>query len=284
MVKGHAIWNYLGLLVGYRTGSPDYDVPKLGADPAQVLLELAGLVVLPVLAWVAYRRRRPLEFLGLGWIFVTLLPAIAFPLVTYMADRYLYPPSLGFCWLIAAAIVAVGRYVPSTTIRPWIAAALTAVPLVGFTIRTQQYMPVWRSSESLWTYAATKSKDYRVYNNLGDVRFRQKRYEEAERLYRRGSLAPNVSSYRSLAIIYYTVGQFDRALGASDTAMTILRDRGWNPIEGSDVRFERGAIYCARGDLARAAEIWAAALQDNPNNANARQWLARVRSQQSPTK
>src|SRR5207247_1305088 len=93
-VKGHAVWNYLALLFG-REGNPDYDLPGIGGSAASAV-DLAGLLVLPALAYVLFRWKRRLEFLGVAWIFLMLLPALLFPLVTYMADRYLYAPSLGF--------------------------------------------------------------------------------------------------------------------------------------------------------------------------------------------
>src|SRR6266850_3137601 len=43
IVKGHAVWNYLGLLLGVLRGSPDYDVPVLGKDIVTVFVSIAGL-------------------------------------------------------------------------------------------------------------------------------------------------------------------------------------------------------------------------------------------------
>ena len=284
VVKGHAAWNYIGLLLGVRSDIPVYDLPKGALGPARTLVELAGLVVLPVLIWAAYRLRRPLECLGLGWVFVMLLPAIAFPLLTYMADRYLYAPSLGFCLVIASLIVAVSRAVHHTGMRRLLTAALAAVPLVAFTYRTEQYLPVWRDSESLWTEALTKCRDYRAYNNLGAVRLEQRRWNEAEHLYRLGTQTeqPNELSYRSLGVLYYTLGRYGEALGASDTALVLLRKTGWDPVEASQLEFERGAIFDARGDRSAAIQSWEAALRLNAANANARYWLDQARSKTAP--
>ena len=48
-------------------------------------------------AFLLFRAKKRVPFLGVSWAFLALLPALLFPLVTYMADRYLYAPSLGFC-------------------------------------------------------------------------------------------------------------------------------------------------------------------------------------------
>ena len=137
-VKGLAAWNYVGLLLGVLRGNPDYDLPVLGAAPGVVVACVSGLLLLPLAVWVAYRRRCRVAALGLTWIFIVLVPALAFPLVTYMADRYLYLPSVGFCWMLAAGIVAVGDRVAGPRWRAAAIAGLALVPIAVFTARTLQ--------------------------------------------------------------------------------------------------------------------------------------------------
>ena len=272
MVKGHAVWNYLGLLFGLG-GNPDYDLPKIGGSAPDVLLQLAGLAVLPAAALLLYRFGRRTEFLGLTWVFLTLLPAILFPLVTYMADRYLYAPSIGFCWVLAASIVGAGNRARAPSGRRAAAAAVTAAIVIGFTIRTLQYSRVWKDSESLWTYALTKSSDYRVFNNLADVRMTQKRWGEAERLLKQGAALENVTSYQSLGVLYYSLGRHDEALLATDRAIAILSGKRRDPALLAELRFNRGAILWSQGKSASATAEWRAALHEDPGHAQAREWL-----------
>jgi hypothetical protein len=56
MVKGHAVWNYLALLTGVKASRPVYDTPQFSGDPLRAVLELAGLLILPLLFWLAVRR------------------------------------------------------------------------------------------------------------------------------------------------------------------------------------------------------------------------------------
>lgn len=271
MVKGHAVWNYLALLLGFG-GSPDYDLPTFAGNAANAAVQLAGLAVLPLVAYLLLRRRRRLELLGVSWTFLMLLPALAFPLVTYMADRYLYAPSVGFCWALAAALVGVA------TSRRVVAAALVALVAVAFSVRTVQYSRVWRDSESLWTYAMTKSSDYRVFNNLAQVRMQQKRWGEAEALLRRGTAAENVISYQSLGVLHYTLGKYDQALRETDRAIEIAAKKRSDPAVTAELHFNRGAILWLMGRSEAAAEEWRTALIQNPNHAQAREWLGIVTS------
>ncbi len=282
MVKGHAVWNYIVLLLGFG-GSPDYDLPRFGGGFAETVFQLAGLAALPVAAYLLFRWKRRLEFLGVCWAFLMLLPAVAFPLVTYMADRYLYAPSIGFCWAGAAAIVSLAAPrrakesgVRGPAPRQWKTLAgwgLAIVVAAGFAIRTLQYSNVWRSSEALWTYAMTKSSDYRVFNNLAQVRSQQKRWDEAEALLRRGTAVENVTSYQSLGILYYTLGKFDQALRETDRAIEIAAKKRRDPALAADLHFNRGAILWSQGKSAAAAGEWRTALMENPKHAQAREWL-----------
>ena len=271
IVKGHAVWNYIALLFGFG-GNPDYDLPRVGVHPGDALFQLAGLIVFPVTAFLLFRARKRLPFLGVSWAFLALLPALLFPLVTYMADRYLYAPSLGFCWALAAVLADAASPRPARA-RTVVAGALALILLAGFTLRTLQYSRVWRDSESLWTFAMTKSQDYRVFNNLAQVRSEQKRWAEAERLLRRGAAAENVTSHQSLGVLYYTLGRYEEAMRETDQALEIQSRRGRDPALEAELHFNRGAILYAIGKYPAAAEEWRTALRDNPSHAQAKEWL-----------
>jgi len=150
-VKGYAIWKYFLLLCGVVMGRPAYDLPEFGVRHQETYAALAGLLLAGFAAAVlviAWRRRRSAALLGVGWIVLMLLPALAFPLVTFMADRYLYAPSLGFAWLPGAAIFAAAERIRkrAASSRPGGVISLCAGV---FGLRTMQYLPVWRDSESL---------------------------------------------------------------------------------------------------------------------------------------
>ena len=280
MVKGHAVWNYLSLLTGIPRGRPVYDTPQFGGDPLRAALELSALLVLPLVFWIAERRGwRPVSWAA-AWLLILLLPAILFPLVTYMADRYLYAPSLGFCWALAAGILAVVARVPSSgPARALVAAGLTAVPFGLFTVRTLEAMPVWRNSETLWTHTIRRSRDFRARNNLAQVRLGQKRYDEAERLYREASEVDNIVSFQGLATVYYDQRRYDDALREIERAFEIAATKRVDPADLAELQYTRGAIYWVRSDRARAIESWEAALRVLPGHAGARQWLATARGE-----
>ena len=217
--------------------------------------------------------------LGAGWILATLLPVLIFPLVTYMAERYLYAPSIGFCWILGVGIVALARRAPPGAARVAATAALALVPLAVFAYRTAVYNPVWASSETLWTYAIARSQDYRVYTNLAQVRINQMRYEEAEELLKKSVKVENVTSYRSLAALYYDTRRFPEALTAIDKAAEILARKGNEPMERAEILYTRGAIHWVLLDRQKALGAWEEALAYNPGHAQAREWVRVARGE-----
>src|SRR6266850_1249273 len=264
MVKGHAVWKYLALLTGLPSGRPVYDTPEFGFGLISVVANLAGILVLPAVLWIAHRRRWDVVGLGAGWVLALLLPAILFPLVTYMADRYLYGPSLGFCWLLAAGIAAVSRRTESLPISAGITALLTALPLTLFAYRTIEYNRVWAGSEPLWTYAMARSKDYRARNNLAQARMNEKRWADAERLYKQASGVENFVSHQGLAAVYSDTHRYADAQREIEKALEIAAKRGADYDDQAELEYTRGAIYWVQSRPQQAIEAWEAALRANP--------------------
>ena len=284
MVKGHAVWNDLALLTGVPAGRPVYDTPQFAVAPWPVLSQLAGLIILPLIVWVAWRRGWRELALGAGWIFALLLPAILFPLVTYMADRYLYAPSLGFTWVLAAGILWLGARAGAGTTRLAVTSLLTLLVFAGFAYRTAAYNRVWSSGDSLWSYAIQRSSDYRMRNNLAQVRMDQKRYPEAERLYRQASEIENFVSYQGIATVCYNTQRYAEAEQAIERALDIARRGSGDYSDISEIEFTRGAIAWVQGRNAQAIAAWEEALRVNPQHEQARAWLKTARGQTTPTR
>ena len=273
VLKGHAAWTYFGTLTGVPRQNPIYDTPHVALDFLSMAVHLAGLLLLPFLVWLGYRRRDRVVTLGTGWTVVMLLPAILFPVPTYVADRYLYMPSLGLCWLMAGGILAVSAGFKAPAARAATAAVLTAIPTGFFAARTAQYSRAWASSEALWSYTIQSSNDFRAYNNLARVRIDQERWDEAERLFKLGSRQANVTSYDGLAVVYYKTGRYAEALQANDKAFEMHALKGDDPVEFADLQYKRGSIYLAQSQTAKAIEAYETALRANPHHRDARRML-----------
>ena len=272
MVKGEAIWRYLGLLTGLVPGAPMYDPPWLGGLHPPI--DLAGALVPFVILGFAYWRRLRALTLGAAWLFILLIPALAFPLMTYMADRYLYAPSLGFCWILAAGILWLAGRVRSDGGRRAAAVVLTVIPFTIFTVRTVRYEALWGNPEALWRYTIKHSKDVRAQSSLAQALLMKRQYAEAEQIYQSllGYKSPDV--YVGLATIYVSTGRFDEAQEAADNA--ILHWAGKRDNEKAGLLCFRALVELARGDKDAAIRDWQAAARLDPKNDESREHLRRA--------
>jgi hypothetical protein len=280
MVKGNAVWKYLWLLTGIPEGRPIYDMPQDSAGFWPLVANLAGLAVLPVVVGFAARRSRTLA-LGAGWVLALLLPALLFPLMTYMAERYLYAASLGFCWCLAEGIIRLGSRGREPPLRLGVAAALVAILFLGFSHRTVTYNRVWSNPDAFWSYAIERSEDRRVHNNLAQVRVSQGRFAEAERLYEQAAEVENYVTYQGLATVYYATQRYAEAERAIDRALEIAGQRGAPGLDLAEIEYTRGSISWAQGKHQRAIEAWESALRANPRHEQARAWLDTARQRGS---
>ena len=277
VLKGRTAWDYLAHLTGVPRLNPIYDTPPISSDIPSILVSLAGLLFLPALVWLGFRRKNRVLALGAGWMFVMLLPAVFFPVPTYLADRYLYLASLGFCWLIAAALLEGGARVRPKALGTLLVALATAALTAFFAIRTDRYNRVWADSESLWSYTIQASRDFRAYNNLARVRMEQNRWEDAETLFRLGTRQPNVTSWDGLTAVYYKTGQYPRALEANEKAMQLHRTKGGDVGEEAELHYKRGTTLLAMRDLDQGIAELESALRLNPSHQDARRMLGLAR-------
>jgi tetratricopeptide (TPR) repeat protein len=237
----------------------------------------AGLLLLPALVWLGVRRRDRVLSFGAGWIFVMLLPAIFFPVPTYLADRYLYLASLGFCWLLAAALLWAGARVKPKALGAATATLATTAVAACFAVGTARYERVWADSESLWSYTIQASNDFRAYNNLARVRMEQNRWDDAERLFALGSRQANVTSWDGLTAVYYKTGRYDQALRANDKAFAMHALKAEDTTERAELYYKRGTIYLAQNRLDEGIAALKTALSLNPGHADARRMLGLAR-------
>ena len=131
-------------------------------DPAVLgaAIVLAGLVAV---AWACRRRAWPVT-LGISWFLVALIPVSnVVPLATYMAEHWLYVPSMGL-------FLAVGWVLSQLAERGWqqpVAAGMV-VALAAYGGRTIQRNSDWRDGVAL--YEATvrlAPHSARAWSNLG---------------------------------------------------------------------------------------------------------------------
>ncbi len=178
----------------------------------------ALVVLIAVLAVLFYLSRKSRVFLfGAGWFFITLIPVYNIvPLENFVAERYLYIPSFGFCVLAASLLSIAGS---GKLKKSLVCFLITLIFLYSFlTIKRNSD---WKNNLALWrntvvhfpgNYLARYNlgneywglgkvgeaiSEYKrvikddpdhgnAYNNLGCVYVELKDYETAEKYWREG--------------------------------------------------------------------------------------------------
>ena len=155
-------------------------------DP-RVVVGLAVLVLSGALFVFLWRRARPVSF-ALLWVLVTLAPVLnaRWMAANVFAERYLYLPSVGFCWLVACAAERTwSSELPRTRVwRPAIGIALGVIATL-YAVRTVTRNSDWHDELTLYTRTLEFSPDaYLIRANLGTVYWNMGRTAEAEREWR----------------------------------------------------------------------------------------------------
>ena len=188
--------------------SPDYSYNAIPLATSiadwRVLTTLAAVAGT---AWIAILRRRysPVLALGALWYVIALLPTsnLVFAIGTIFGERLLYLPSVAFCLVSGAAIVALHRR------RPRAAVAVAAIAVLGFAAQTARYSGAWRSNLTLFEWAVRAvPNSTKAHHKLGEVYYLEGRTTDAIReLERALEIAPgNTFAAQTLAAVHRGIG------------------------------------------------------------------------------
>jgi protein O-mannosyl-transferase len=149
-----------------------------------VLLALAGLALCGIVFALLWRRAHLLSF-ALIMIFLPLGPVLnaKWMPASVFAERYLYLPSIGFCWLVAWAAVTLWSANLPAFLRPVSRAVPLLLIAIAFTyaVKTVARNRDWRTGESLFLKTLEQGDASLIRNNLGAVYFNNGNLNGAER-------------------------------------------------------------------------------------------------------
>ena len=265
-------------------------------DP-RVLAGVAAMALGLVLFRLLWKRARLASF-GMLWMFITLAPVLnaRWMAANVFTERYLYLPSVGFCWLMAWSWFELWRLLQHhaavwrwacvlasliilslafvrivTRNREWrteevlFARTLAASP-DAYPIRTNLGAAFWergdvKSAEREWlTMLKTNPKDAIVLSDLGLVALKEKRYTEAADFFRRSMrVKPNYTeSHVNLGSAYLEMGETDRAELQFRAAVAL------SPLNAR-AHDELGKILMGAGRLQEAEEQFRLSVESTPN-------------------
>src|SRR5579875_208389 len=148
---------------------------------------LAGLAVCLLVAasFVALWKRAHTASFGLIWFFATLLPVLnaRWMAANVFAERYLYLPSVGLCWVFGwCAVSRWGAVARRSQRLRWTVATSFAAILALCAARIVMRNHDWQNDVRLYTRTLIQQPEaYEILNNLGAIYWTQGRAQAARR-------------------------------------------------------------------------------------------------------
>lgn len=184
-------------------------------DPL-ILLSLGLLILLITVLRYGTINRQPYAW-GMGFYFVTSLPILQFiPFSPVMAERFLYLPSIGFCYTAAALLTKIAeQWTKQSMIRGRIAAIVIICFLTIQGWVTVVRCEIFKDNMHLWSYlSSVYPDDHELQYNLGNSFYTNGHYQKAIELYHNALLLNpgDTSAQKNLALAYYHSGQFHHSI------------------------------------------------------------------------
>lgn len=220
-----------------------------------------SLLLLLVLAIMSSYRRLPLLFLGLAWMLLAWLPVSnMLPVLHYyVAERYFYLPSAGFC--LALAVLLDRAYGAQSWTRLSSNAAVSGVVatvLVLLALGTYQRNLDWKSDLTLWSKTVKQSPSSpKAHINLGAAYFARGSFEMAVRHYEEAiNLDPRSSkAYVNIASAYEKMGKYALSAEALGKVLVLTpQDHALRAFLG-EVYWRQGLNDRAAAELREAIRI-----------------------------
>jgi tetratricopeptide (TPR) repeat protein len=241
-------------------------------DP-DVLAGLAALTLCTGLFVSLWRHARPYSF-ALLWMGATLAPVLnaRWMPAQVFAERYLYLPSVGFCWLAGGAVAKLWRATNSES--PSAGRALTrqaialgvVVVACFYAVRTVERNRDWRSDEVLYRRTLEAQPDAQViHTNLGVDYADRGDWPAAERewILALGPGKPSAATLNDLGLLRKNQKRYSEAADLFEQALQ-LRPTYMEPYKN------RAEMYAEMGRLSDADGQFRQAVSLAPLNSTAR--------------
>ncbi|UCC95152.1 MAG: tetratricopeptide repeat protein [Candidatus Omnitrophota bacterium] len=223
-------------------------------DPKAII----GLAILLALTLYAFRIRKvyKLIFFSLFWFFITLLPFSGlYPINAYMAEHWLYVPSIGFFLILANFFAFLYRTKKSQIVSVVFVGLLTFYSYLAW--RQNTY---WKNPRALYERTLKYAPESRTANNnLGLIYYTLGKKEEAIGLFKKTIEIDReyVGGYNNLGCAYRNLGKFEEAVVVFEKAIEIDPQFvfAYNNI---------GLLYHTMGETKKAIAFFQKAIEINP--------------------
>ena len=241
-----------------------YPYPRIEIEVLSIsgFIHIAGILTLGLI--IIYSKRWTKDILFGSLFFVaTILPVLQIIPVggAFVADRYMYIPSIGLFYLLGVAVNKIytmdGSY--SWTNRVLIVLFVGTVVVI-FGVLTYRRNAVWQSNETLWQDTVKKEPLASIaHNNLGNVYYYKRELDKALEEYQKALvLNPNYSlAHNNIGNVYFEKGDFNKAIKHYLQALEIEPDF-------KEANYNLGITYQKMGLFDKAIKAYKKVLEQSP--------------------
>jgi len=212
-----AMTNYIKLLILPFNLHMEYGfiLFKLG-NPYAII----GILIFSLLIYlcIVFRRNKPV-FFSISIFLLTLLPVSnLYPLNAYMAEHWLYIPSIGLFFLLSYFLVYIYKKIKSVGIGIFL---ILLIFYSSLTIKQNQY---WKTAITFFERTLKfNPKNPNVHNNLGVAYMKKKLYDKAILEFKKAiEINPkNPNPYSNLSLVYNNKGMYNEAVVFAKKAIEI---------------------------------------------------------------
>jgi len=263
-----ALAQYIGKLLWPSHLHMEYGLPRLPFTDVRVALGVIFLAALVLIAWRTAARHKSISF-SIQWFLITLLPVSnLFPINAYMAEHWLYLPSVGIFLLAAGGLSVLGS---RRGTRPAAFIGLAVLWAVSSLLTVRQNA-TWRDPRLFYERTLRYAPgSIRALVNLANIYKEIGRDDEAVLMYNKALEArpDHAMALSNLANIYRERGQAEEAEALYSKAMEVEPDfeLSYN---------NQGNVYEDAGDRSQAILMYKKAIEINPQYAGSYYNLANV--------
>jgi hypothetical protein len=221
---------------------------------------LSSILIVILMAWVVWQRRRyswaafAVLFYVLSVFFLWRFDVYDFSIV---ADRFMYLPSLGFCFLWG---VGVARFFDGG--KKWRFVGMGLLLLLAFVLArmTHQQAAVWRNSWTLWSHVLAKRPDfyhahYQRIQALNDPRFQDSVADDFRHfVFAHYAYVPKTKAQKAqlLSRMKYFSAIYAASVHGREIRSEWDRDNKFQSIPTDNVYNAAGAAFFQMGDFSKA--------------------------------
>jgi len=241
-------------------------------DP-QIIFSVVVLILL-LLTAVWARKKYPLVSFSIGWFFICLLPVSnIIPIQTFLAERYLYLPSFGFCLLSGYLLYRLYNLPLNQKGYSKVIAVIIFTFIAAFYLKASITRNThWKDEITLCSVTVKQAPGSGIWHtNLGAAYSRQDEYQKAIQYYQKAiQINPALAKpHYNLGLSYHDLEEYEKAIQYFNKTIQ-LRPRF------PKVYNNLGTTYIAIGNYEKAIQCYRRAIQLKPDFVDAQRNLEKA--------